>query len=152
MRKAFLAALALSPTLLHAQANSPVPTAKPAAILESRLVAPAPAPAAPTLTKTVTRRVSSGVVAPQLLGDVSIPESSRWRWKPTETERTVTVSMLVATDGTPTHVQMAQSFGAEVDQDVVAAVRRFRFAPATLDKQPVPLVVNLKINIVKSAL
>ena len=48
MRKALLATLALSPVLLHAQANSP---AQPQATLESRLAAPA-VPGAATTTAT----------------------------------------------------------------------------------------------------
>src|SRR5258705_11374602 len=96
MRKALLATLALSPVLLHAQANSP-------AQLDSKLAAPAPIGAtADRGTTSKPLRVSTGVSAPKLIHSVSVSSDNTWPWTVVGVAKTVVVGMVVDANGVPT--------------------------------------------------
>lgn len=147
MRKAILAALALSPVLLHAQANS---LAQPKTTLESRLATPKEITDAVdrgAATATTPRRVSTGVVAPKLIHviDVATESPSPFNYAG---PRIVVVGMIVGTDGVPTDLKIVQSAGPLVDKDVLAAVSQYRFKPGTVSDQPVAIPLNLSINLV----
>jgi TonB family protein len=139
MRKALLATLALSPVLLHAQANSP-------AQLESKLAAP---PIAPADRGTTSKplRVSTGVAKPKLIHSVTVSSENTWPWALTGVNKTVVVSMVVDTNGVPTELQIVRSVGPDLDKNVLAAVAQYRFTPGTVSNQPVPFPVNLAINL-----
>ena len=145
MRKALLATLALSPVLLHAQANSP---AQPEATLESRLAAPA-VPGAATTT-TTPRRVSTGVVSPKLIHSTTVSSENTWPWGITGVAKTVVVGMTVDKNGVPTDLKIVRSAGPELDHNVLAAVAQYRFKPGTVSDQPVAIPLNLEINLVSS--
>ncbi len=49
--------------------------------------------------------------------------------------------------GTPTHVAVVHSINPEVDTRVMKAVRQFRWRPAVLDNQTIPVDVNLVIQV-----
>jgi TonB family protein len=142
MRKALLATLALSPVLLHAQANSP---AQPqGSVLESRLAAPNAigSPAARTT------RISTGVVAPKLVHFVNVPATGEeWAWRVGGANRLAVVSMLVDEKGVPSDLKIVRSAGVDLDANVLAAVKQYRFQPGTLDHAPVAVPVNLEITI-----
>ena len=146
MRKALLATLALSPVLLHAQANSP---AQPQATLESRLAAPA-VPGAATTTKAL--RVSTGVVSPKLIHSISVSSENTFPWGITGSEKTVVVGMIVTPQGVPTELKIVKSAGPELDHNVLAAVAQYRFKPGTVSDQPVAFPVNLEINLLSPTL
>ena len=146
MRKAILAALALTPLVLHAQANSP---AQAKTTLESRLAPPA-ITAAGDRTAPKTLRVSTGVIAPKLIHsvDVAIDNNlSSYYGGP----RKVVVGMIVGTDGVPSDLKVVQSGGPLVDRSVLEAVSQYRFAPGTVSSQPVAFPLNLEVNLVSSA-
>lgn len=152
MRKALLAVAALCPMLIHAQAHSPAqPTSAGAsAVLESRLTTPktpAASVEAPSPVHTPVR-VSSGVTFPKLVETEQIVESAEWQWRPTESEKIAVVKLIVDPTGKPSQVQVVQSLGAGMDNDIVAAVSRYRFQPGMLNNQPVPITVNLTVRIV----
>jgi TonB family protein len=140
MRKALLATLALSPVLLHAQANSP-------AQLESKLAAPPIATAADRGTTSKPLRVSTGVAKPKLIHSVIVSSENTWPWSLTGANKTVVVSMVVDTNGVPTDLQIVRSAGPELDKNVLAAVAQYRFTPGTVSNQPVAFPVNLAINL-----
>lgn len=142
MRKALLAALALSPALLHAQANSP---AQPKNVLESRLAAPAEFAGDRASVKPL--RVSTGVVAPKLIHstDVALADSSLLHYTG---PRKIVVNMLVGIDGIPSDLKVVESAGPLVDKDVLAAVSQYRFTPGTVSNQPTAIPVNLQITLV----
>lgn len=147
MRKALLATLALSPVLLHAQANSP---AQPKATLESRLATPkeiANAVDRGTATATTTRRISTGVVAPKLIHIVDVATESPSPFS-FAGPHTIVVGMIVGTDGVPTDLKILQSAGPLMDKDVLTAVSQYRFKPGTVSDQPVAIPLNLSINVV----
>jgi TonB family protein len=149
MRIAILATLALSPMLLHAQANSPAQT------LQSKVVAPktfAVSAATDNANSTPSSRpVSTGVTAPKLISTVEIASVNDLPYSFFPTEKTVVVSMIVHEDGKPSDLKIVRSAGVALDKNVLAAVSQYRFKPGTLDKQPTAIPVNLEITLVHPA-
>ena len=146
MRKALLVVLALTPVLLHAQANSPV---QPKSTLESRLAAPKEIGAAgERTTSTKSLRVSTGVVGPKLIHSFDIPLESNSAI--TSGPKTVVVGMIVGADGVPSDLKIVQSAGPFVDKGVLAAVSQYRFKPGTVSNQPTAIPLNLEVNLVTS--
>jgi protein TonB len=58
----------------------------------------------------------------------------------------VEVSLIVEKDGTPSHVQVVKGAGHGLDEKAVAAVRQYRFKPATLMGQPVRVALYVSVN------
>ena len=145
-RSVIMAALALTPSLLHAQATSPAQTASHT-VLEARATAPAAISAAPAKDSGSSVRVSTGIVAPKLIkkADINAIAGLSEAFIPGDT--TVVVSMTVDATGKPTNLAIAQGFGPVVDQEVLKAVSQFRFEPGTLDGQPFALPVRLQVVI-----
>jgi TonB family protein len=127
---ALLAALALSPALLHAQ--------------------PLTAAAADDATGSAHQlRVSTGVIAPQLVHSIDVPSDMDWEWQLAGKERTAEVSLTVDATGKPTNLKIVKSAGVDLDQNVLEAVSQYRFNPATVDHQAEPMGVDLTLNIVR---
>jgi TonB family protein len=149
MRRLIVATLALSPMLLHAQANSPAKTQTTAAnTLRSELVAPALA-GSDSVSTTTSVRVSTGVNAPKLIYTVGV--ASDEDFAPVSTfERTAVVAMTVDASGKPTDLKIVQSVNPVMDRNVLNAVSQYRFTPGTLDDQPTAVPVNLAV-ILKAA-
>src|SRR6476661_1092761 len=145
MRKALLATLALSPVLLHAQANSP-------AQLESKLSAPAIGAAADrgaTVSKPL--RISTGVAKPKLIHQAEVNTDNVWPWAVVGVSKTVVVGMIVDKNGVPTELKIVRSAGPELDHNVLAAVAQYRFKPGTVSDQPVDFPVNLEMTLLSPA-
>ena len=157
MRIAILATLALSPMLLHAQANSPAQTQSSAngPVLQSKVVAPkafvASAATDGANSTPNSRPVSTGVTAPKLISTVEIPSVNDFPRSFVSSEKTVVVSMIVHEDGKPSDLKIVRSAGTTLDKNVLAAVSQYRFKPGTLDKQPTAIPVNLEITLVHPA-
>jgi TonB family protein len=142
MRKAILAVFALSPMLLHAQANSP---AQPQALtLQSKLVQPDDF-AADRGTTPASFRVSTGVVAPKLIYAVSVESTDEWSARRSAFDKKVVVEMLVDEKGVPSDLKVVNSIGTEMDKNVLAAVSQYRFKPGTLDSKPAAVPLKLEI-------
>jgi TonB family protein len=144
MRKALLATLALSPVLLHAQANSP-------AQLESKLSAPAIGATADRGAISKPLRVSTGVAKPKLIHQVEVNTDIVWPWAVVGVSKTVIVGMIVDKNGIPTELKIVRSGGPELDHNVLAAVAQYRFKPGTVSDQPVDFPLNLEMNLVSPA-
>jgi TonB family protein len=142
MRKVILATLALSPMLLHAQAN--LPAQPQASTLQSRLEQPndfaADRGAAPS-----SLRVSTGVVAPKLIHSTSIASTDEWNVRRSAVDKKVVVEMLVDEKGVPSDLKVVNSIGAEMDKNVLEAVSQYRFKPGTLDSKPTAVPLTLEI-------
>ena len=157
MRKAILATLALSPMLLHAQANSPAQTQSSAngPVLQSKVVAPKAFVASSATdganSTPKSTRISTGVTAPKLISTVEIASVNDLPYSFTHPEKTVVVSMIVHENGKPTDLAIVRSGGAALDKNVLAAVSQYRFKPGTLDHQPTAVPVNLEITLVHPA-
>ena len=148
-RSIFVAALALTPALLHAQATLPAQTS-PNAVLQAR-ISPiadikAAANAAPAAS-TSNVRVSTGVVGPKLLHAVSLPVASDNMIHVATKDTTVVVTMTVDATGKPTELAVAKSAGDSLDQKVLTAIGQAHFKPGTLDGQPYALPVRLSVVI-----
>jgi len=141
MRNAIVAALVLSPLMVHAQANS-------SAQLQSSVTQPKglmlSAAAAPTKSGV---RVSTGVVAPKLIKTVSITEDGSRIGQLIPGSREVVVAMIVDEAGKPTALKIVKSLGDTMDKNVLAAVSDYRFVPGTVSGQPTEFPVNLEIEI-----
>jgi|SRR5215469_2107832 len=149
MRKVLVAALALSPVMLHAQATSP---AQSRAVLESKLSTPALSSSSSADHTAAPVRISTGVIAPKLIKAVDIPASNQdWAWRLTGVHRTAVVSMLVDEHGVPSNLKIVRSAGSETDENVLAAVKQYRFQPGLLNHEPVAVPVNLELTIQNSA-
>ena len=148
MRKVIVAALALTPMLLHAQANSPAQTqpAPSSTTLHSKLIQPTEfngSEAAALTTSPV--RVSTGVGAPKLIHTVAIESDSDWNPTGFAFDRETVVEMTVDATGKPSNLKLLQSLGPVMDHNVLTAVGQYRFTPGTLDGAPTAVPVNLHV-------
>jgi TonB family protein len=147
MRRIIVATLALSPMLLHAQANSPAKTQTSAANLRAELVAAtftgseSDRSSAPTAAPV---RISTGVNAPKLIKTVAVESDADFA-PMNQFERTAVVAMTVDPSGKPTDLKIVQSVNPVMDRNVLAAVSQYRFTPGTLDDQPTAVPVNLAV-------
>lgn len=149
MRKVIVATLALTPMLLHAQANSPAkPQPSPtSSTLQSKLVQPGDLNGSDAAHVTSPLRVSTGVVAPRLIHTIAIEsdtDASPWR---INDDRLTVVEMMVDKTGKPTDLKIVRSLGPTMDKHVLAAVSQYRFTPGTLDGEPAPVPVNLEVTL-----
>jgi TonB family protein len=141
-----VAALALTPMLLHAQANSPAQTqSSPSSTLQSKLVQPAELNGSEAAHTTAPVRVSTGVGAPKLIHTVAIESDSNWIPTGFTSERNTVVEMTVDSTGKPSNLKILQSLGPVMDHNVLAAVGQYRFKPGTLDGAATAVPVNLHV-------
>jgi TonB family protein len=148
MRKVIVATLALTPMLLHAQANSPAQTqSSPASsTLQSKLVQPKELNASEAVASTTSPlRISTGVGAPKLIHTVAIESDSSWIPSGFTFDRKTVVEMTVDATGKPSDLKILQSLGPVMDHNVLAAVSQYRFTPGTLDGAPTNVPVNLQV-------
>ena len=126
MRRILVASLLLSPVLFTASAVASQPATD----------------AAPS---TQVRRVSTGVVAPQLLKstNVDIPADAFDAVLPPNAE--VGLKVDIDEQGNARDIQVIKPLNSDLDARVVAAVSKFRFAPATLDNQAISDTIDLNI-------
>ena len=151
-RKVIVAALALSPMLLHAQANSPAPTRSAAKTpaLESQLTqakafaALSGATSAPASNGTL--RIAS-ITAPKLISTVGISAPNAFPQSFAGANNQVVVSMIVNADGKPSNLKIVSSSDFALNQNVLTAVSQYRYKPGTLDNQPTAIPVRLEINL-----
>jgi TonB family protein len=149
MRRVIVATLALTPMLLHAQANSPAQTQTPAtpATLQSKLVQPKEFNASEADRGTAhvaPIRISTGVIAPKLISTVEI-ESDSASPQGFSLDRKTVVEMTIDATGKPSDLKIVGSLGSVMDRNVLAAVSQYRFTPGTLDGQPTSVPVNLEV-------
>ena len=93
-------------------------------------------------------RVTTGVAAPQITSRVTvvhIPNDPALDTYPNPARMLIQVNLDQA--GTPTEFHVLQSISPKVDAHVVEAVRQFRWRPAMLDNQAIPLTVNLSVEV-----
>ena len=147
MRRIIVATLALSPMLLHAQANSPAQTqSSPSSTLQSKLVQPKEFVASEADRGTVAPiKISTGVIAPKLISTVQIEADYDTSPRGFLVERKTVVSMLVDATGKPSDLKIVKPINPVMDKNVLAAVSQYRFAPGTLDGQPTAVPVNLEV-------
>ncbi len=121
-------------------------------ILLSTLLAPAAVPAiaadavtADTATSGAAVRVSTGVVAPAVINSGDFTVSADAMSGVVVDKPAVVLALRVNEKGIAENVRVVRSINTRVDAQVLEAVRDFRFKPATLDKQPVPVDLHLTV-------
>jgi len=94
-------------------------------------------------------RVSTGVVAPVILDAVnlSLPTGFNQEFVPSDAQ--VSLALIVDEKGQPQDIHVVKSYNPFWDARVIDAVRQFRFKPGTVSNQPVPVDVNLTVNIAR---
>jgi TonB family protein len=112
-------------------------------------VANASTPADDASAPTPKVRVSTGVIAPELLGadHFTIPVSELDGLLPVDA--TVGLNLTVDANGRPENVKVVKSLNPLWDARVVDAVNHAHFKPGTFDLQPTPVELNLTVNIAR---
>ena len=120
----------------------------PAIMLSSLALSAAAATGKPAndADSTSVRPVSTGVTAPRLVYSTKINISS------SELPSSLINSHLVLkfhldTTGTPHSIQVVEPLTQAIDARVVDAVRNFRWSPAVLNNQTVPIDMNLVVQV-----
>jgi TonB family protein len=93
---------------------------------------------------TAIRPVSTGVTSPKIVRSTDIvltPEIAGTI--PAEAE--VVLKLNVDEQGNPEDIQILKSDSALLGERVMDAVREFRWRPATLDNQPIPVGLTLNV-------
>jgi TonB family protein len=148
MRSVIVATLALTPMLLHAQANSPAQTqSSPASTtLQSKLVQPNELNGSEAVARsTAPVRISTGVGEPKLIHTVTIEADSDRVPNGFTFDRKTVVELTVDATGKPSNLKILKSLGPVMDHNVLSAVSQYRFTPGTLDGQPTAIPVNLEV-------
>jgi hypothetical protein len=95
---------------------------------------------------TEVQRVSTGVTYPSLLktAHVSLAYSDSHS-QTIPKDAAVVLDLNIGKDGKAQNIAIVNSVSADLDQRVIDAVRQFRWHPAMLDQQPVPMDLTLKV-------
>jgi TonB family protein len=102
-------------------------------------------------------RIGCGVTSPVIIQQVEpkYPEEARAKKLPISG---IVISLTVDVDGNPVNIQVknskvdkvdkdARSAQQQLEDDLVDAVRQYKFKPATFEGKPVPVDLNVEINI-----
>jgi len=127
MRRILATSLLLSPLLLTAAAFASQP------VIDASASTQAP-------------RISTGVIPARLLhaASLTLPPALAVT---TPNDAEVVLKLNVDEQGKAQDVQVVRSINPAVDERVVEAVRQFRWHPATLDKQAIPVELTLKVEV-----
>ena len=92
-------------------------------------------------------RVSTGVIAPVLLGKavLSLPVGYSFDLIPADAQ--VQLSLTVDEKGQPQNIHIVKSFSPFIDANVIDTVSQFHFRPGTIDNQPTAVDLNLTVNV-----
>src|SRR5258708_3438651 len=121
-----------------------------AAALLSSLSLPAFATAAKHVDDAVptsTRPVYTGVTAPELVYSSKISISPEELPAAYSTQARVVLKFNLDKTGTPQDIQIVKPLTETIDAKVVEAVRHFRWTPAVLNNQTVPIEINLVVQV-----
>jgi TonB family protein len=89
-------------------------------------------------------RVSGNVTAPRPILSRSPAYSEEARHA--KLVGTVILRTIIGVDGIPRDVEVVRALGQGLDEKAVAAVRGWRFKPATKDGKPVPVQINIEVT------
>jgi len=95
---------------------------------------------------TSVRPVSTGVTAPHLVYSTRISISSSELPATTSSGRVV-LRFMLDTTGTPQSIHVVEPLTQSLDARIVDAVRQFRWSPAVLNNQTVPIDMNLVVQV-----
>jgi TonB family protein len=112
-------------------------------------VVKASTPVDDTSAPTPNVRVSTGVIAPELLdaNHFALPLSLDQSSIPGNAE--VGLSLTVDENGRPVNIKVVKPLNPLWDARVVDAISRAHFKPGTIDNQPTAIDLNLTVNIAR---
>jgi hypothetical protein len=90
-------------------------------------------------------RVSTGVTAPKLAKNITVPMPEGIADAFVPTDKQLELSFTVDTQGKAENVKVVKAVNPYWDARVVEEVERSHFKPAKLDNQPVPMDMNLVV-------
>ncbi len=94
-------------------------------------------------------RISSGVTQPVLVNSAYLDVPAGYSIDAIPTDAQVGLAVTINEKGEPENIQVVKSFNKFWDARVVSTVRQFRFKPGTVDNQPIPVEMNLTVNITR---
>jgi len=117
-------------------------------LLSSLALTAAAATSSPAIDAAPTSRpVSTGVTSPRLIHSQPISIPADEAKTPVTGSATVELKLKLDETGTPTSVHVTRSLNQQADARIVNAVRQFRWTPAVLDNQAIPVDLNLIIMV-----
>jgi TonB family protein len=147
MKRTMLAILALSPIMMHGQVKSQAqPGSTPT--LESSNVQPAAFAGIKTSDHSAvptTVRISSGITAPVLVYSADVDREHILL--NASADRVVRAGMTIDASGKPTDLKVLQSTDKFTDQAILEAASKYRYKPATLDGNAVPMEMTVNFRI-----
>ncbi|GAC1421545.1 MAG: hypothetical protein NVSMB62_16590 [Acidobacteriaceae bacterium] len=123
------------PILVIALLLASVPTHSRAQEAAAERVDATPPPAQPQ-----PKRVGGAVSAPTLVRAVQMPGLSRM-------ESELVLNLWVDAQGVPSHIRILQGGDLAQNEKIIAAVRQYRFKPATENGKPVLVEMNLEVSV-----
>jgi len=121
----FAALLAFAVPLVSAQTITPVKTSAPA-------------------TSIAPMKIGGDMLPPRLIHSVEPKYPRPLFHKPKH--GTTLIGLTVPVDGIPTDLHIVKSGGKSFDKAALKAVKQYRFSPATLHGQPVPVTINVEVQ------
>lgn len=92
-------------------------------------------------------RVSTGVIAPSLVGPLSIqlPENFSASYGSMDTQ--VGLSLTVDSNGLPQNIKVVKSSNPFIDARIVDAIQKSHFRPGSMDETAIPIEMNLTVSV-----
>ena len=91
-------------------------------------------------------RVSTGVIGPRLISEPPLKISAADFEGSEPGLQHLVVAFTVGQDGKPKNVRLLKPVNPALDVRILCAVRRYRFAPATLNDQKIAMDIQMTIN------
>ncbi len=93
-------------------------------------------------------KIGDGVQPPRAIRTPSpeLDENARSKAKGLSYKGTVSLSLVIDEQGVPQQVRLVRSMSEDIDQKAIAAVKTWRFQPGTKDGKPVPVEINVEMN------
>ena len=95
-------------------------------------------------SSVVVQQIGPGVSAPIPIHKPEPPYTEEARLA--KRQGSVLVSLVLDSEGVPRDIKLLRSLGFGLDEEAYRTVRGWRFKPATLDGEPVPVKANVEIN------
>jgi Gram-negative bacterial TonB protein C-terminal len=115
--------------------------------LAAAAATPQPNNNAAAATSATNQRVTTGVIAPRLNGSAVVHIHGDAVLDTCPNPAKMLVRLNLDATGNATDVEVLHSISPSVDARLIAAVRQLRWRPASLDNQPIPLTVNLTVEV-----
>ena len=98
---------------------------------------------------TSNLRVSTGVIAPSIVGPIAIQLPDNMSASFVQTDTQIGLSLTVDSNGLPQNVKVVKSSNPFLDARVVDAIQKSHFRPGTVDETPIPVEMNLTVSVAR---